>query len=57
MVNFVPVLALPTLNFSENTTLNIVFSATYYSQVDNITYVYYIFHVLPTNVILDGWTL
>ena len=44
--------------FPHKTTLNIiVFSVTYYLESRDTTYVYYIFHTLPTNVKLGVWTL
>ena len=44
-------------NIVSVTTLNMIFSVTYYLEVYNVIYVYCISHILPTNVELVLWTL
>ena len=40
-----------------DTTLNMIFSVTYYLKLQNAISIYYISHILPTNVKLIVWTL
>ena len=40
-----------------NTTLDIVFTVTYYLELRNAIAIYSIFHILPKNVKLVVWTL
>ena len=41
----------------QNTTIYMIFSVIYYLELRNATYIYYISHILPTNVKLVVWTL
>ena len=51
------ILFFPPLSGLIHTTLNIIFSVTYYLELCNAISIYCISHILPTNVKLVVWTL